>query len=155
MTEPLHVGFSGTRHGMTSDQWVAVHRVLREVTESRKFFAHHGDCIGADAQFSEICNSMLGLATMVVHPGPPSRFSAGCRASIRLNPKPNLERNQDIVDASHVMIVAPLERWPQPRGGTWWTFRAALRALRAGKLTGLHVIGRDGQPFDHGNWKLP
>ena len=56
-----------------------------------------------------------------------------------------MRRNADIVAASRVMLAAPYEDTPQPRGGTWGTIAMARKALAAGKLDRLIVVGRDGR----------
>jgi hypothetical protein len=42
----FHLGFTGTRHGMTEAQ-LAAYRTL--ITEIGPHTLHHGDCIGSDA----------------------------------------------------------------------------------------------------------
>lgn len=141
----LHVGFTGTRFGMTTEQFRAVRRLI----PTGPFTAHHGDCVGADAEFHEICT---GLATIEVHPGPISDLSAGCPGHVRHDPRSHMVRNAAIVAASQVMIAAPPQDDPQSRGGTWATIGMARRALRAGKLRELYVVGRGGQLLRHEEW---
>jgi hypothetical protein len=149
----LHLGFTGTRHGMTPTQFHAVRRVLAEVTADRVFVAHHGDCVGADAEFHDICGTFCGRAIVEIHPGPLSDLSAGCRGTTRHKPMSHMKRDAAIVAASSVMIAAPFEDEPQDRGGTWATIGMARRALRRGELSELHVVGRDGRLLDHGAWQ--
>src|SRR5262245_38799399 len=63
------IGFTGTRHGMTPSQRLAVTAVVHEVAHDSGFVAHHGDCVGADAEFHDLCR-VEPLSTIVVHPGP-------------------------------------------------------------------------------------
>ena len=44
------IGFTGSRKGMTGEQAAVVMRLLLSATEG-----HHGDCVGADEQFHEMC----------------------------------------------------------------------------------------------------
>ena len=44
------IGFTGTRHGMTPLQRAGVAAILQQVAGTGGFVAHHGDCIGADAE---------------------------------------------------------------------------------------------------------
>jgi hypothetical protein len=123
------VGFTGTRDGMTPSQRARVLEILRGATE-----AHHGDCIGADAEFHELA-VYLGVP-VVIHPPEGRRYRAYCNAAeaIRIErPKPYLARNQDIVIASDLLVASPKERTePAPaRGqGTWSTVRFARRYAR-------------------------
>lgn len=152
MTEIQHVGFTGTRLGCTSDQWVGVDRVLREVTGTRAFVAHHGDCVGADAEFHDICLT-IGRVTIEIHPGPISDLSAGCRGHVRHPVEPHMKRNAKIVAVSHIMIGAPPTDEPQERGGTWATIRMAIRAMRNNTLRRLYVVGRGGQLLAWQDWR--
>lgn len=122
MTDQLHIGFTGTRHGMTVAQHVAVARLVHRMAGGRLLIAHHGDCVGADAQFHSICRQ--NGARIIVHPGAPGPNQAECEGDERLAGKPNLERNVDIVAASQIMIAAPLQSMQPVRGGgTWYTVR--------------------------------
>ena len=129
----LHVGFTGTRRGMTTRQELAFQRVLGGLGAVTAF--HHGDCIGADYQAHEIA-AMLDIP-IVIHPpidGSRRAFCATstdlaswCVAEIR-KPLPYLERNRAIVDASSVLIAVPYEaRGSVPRSGTWSTVRYAVK----------------------------
>lgn len=148
----LHIGFTGTRHGMSAEQFHMVRRLIIEASDGEVFFAHHGDCVGADAEFHEICSTLCGQCLVTVHPGPISDLSAGCTCTERLAPQPHMRRNAAIVAASQVMIAAPYESEPQKRGGTWATIGMAVRALKRGSLRTLYVVGRDGVLLDHGAW---
>lgn len=149
----IHIGFTGTRHGMTTAQrahvvvLVDVHRGI-----TTDLVAHHGDCVGADSQFHAIVRGCPG-ARIVLHPGPLSEHSAGCDGDERLPPAQPMRRNWAIVAASTIMIAAPLEHEPQRRGGTWATIRMAMKALRRDQLRALYVVGREGQLLEHGGWK--
>jgi hypothetical protein len=59
MTGPTtrHIGFTGTRHGMTPAQRHAVSQLIAELAAGAAFTAHHGDCVGADAEFHDLCRS--------------------------------------------------------------------------------------------------
>ena len=46
----MKLGFTGTRRGMTSDQQIRVTLLVAELGPKE---AHHGDCVGADAEFHE------------------------------------------------------------------------------------------------------
>lgn len=161
----LHVGFTGTRVGMSDAQALTVMRLLEEQIDDMMIvdlagpIAHHGCCVGADAEFHEIAKRWLypvggGIA---MHPGPDginrAKFAAEVPGDIIFSPQSHARRNAAIVAASQIMIAAPLESTPQKRGGTWMTIGMARRALRAGKLQALYVVGRDGKLLEHEGWK--
>jgi len=98
----------------------------------------HGDCVGADEQFHDICRE-LG-AKMHGHPGPDGPLRAGCLFDTSAFPKDYLKRNHDIVNLSDCMIAAPAQREEQQRSGTWSTVRFAKQI---GKL--LIMLWPDGE----------
>ncbi len=154
----MEIGFTGTRYGMATAQHRAVGTVLNallidEDKIRRSATAHHGCCIGADEEFAGMC--WAHYVRLIGHPPIVKSFESmrATRLCDELRePNSYQVRNQAIVDASDVMIATPRESQPQPVGGTWMTIRMALRALRSGKLTRLHVIGPDGAELDHGGW---
>jgi hypothetical protein len=151
----LHLGFTGTRFGMSPAQRSMVRHlveglVLMRPTAYETVAAHHGMCVGADSEFHEMCHE-LGIR-VIGHPGPPGEFSADLVCNERLEPTNHMRRNAAIVAVSSIMIAAPRENTPQPRGGTWATIGMARRELRRLKLGVLHVVDRDGQLMDHREW---
>jgi hypothetical protein len=148
----ISIGFSGTRSGMSEPQWDVVQQVLYLVSSADVFSAHHGDCIGSDAEFHASCMAS-SRARVILHPGPVASlraFSVG--ATSERVALPFLVRNRAIVDASDVLIAAPMEYEPQASGGTWHTIGLARQALRR-HLRALYVVGRDGELLDHTSWK--
>lgn len=121
---PVVLGFTAAREGMTPAQY---RRVEELVAEHAPAGARHGDCVGGDAQFHEICRA-AGVPVVLHPPIDPTR-RARCRgAAEELPPKDFTDRNRDIVRESTRMIAAPKEQSePQPaRGqGTWSTVRYA------------------------------
>jgi hypothetical protein len=158
MRDTLHIGFTGTRHGMTCDQWERVIEAIGEAGNEDPIVAHHGCCVGADVQFHRDVRRLVPPSELRVigHPGPDwpnGPLCAEVECDEMMEPAPYMWRNLAIVSTSNVMIAAPLENEPQPRGGTWATIRMALKALRAGKLRALYVVGREGQLLNHEEWK--
>jgi hypothetical protein len=122
----LHLGFTGTRYGMTPAQSVAVERLTRRLAEAHYVVAHHGDCVGADAEFHEIAR--LYVDRIVIHPPVDEMRRAFCRpADEWRDARSHLARNQAIVTESMIMIAAPFE-CEHRRGGTWYTI-AHVRKL--------------------------
>jgi hypothetical protein len=101
---------------------------VRWILRSRADIFHHGDCIGADAQAHEIAEE-LGLL-VVIHPPLDSSKRAWCESEYIREPKAYLERNEDIVLATELLIVAPRGFSEMRRSGTWATARAAQKIGR-------------------------
>ena len=118
------IGFAGTQKGMSNNQKEQVWKLL---THIRIHIAHHGDCIGADAQFHKMLQELK--IPIVIHPASGvGEKRAFCAGFDYIKPeKSPLTRNKDIVDVSHVMIAAPKGEKEQIRSGTWATIRYALK----------------------------
>jgi hypothetical protein len=124
----IHIGFTGTRYGITDNQIASMTRLMKEVHESagKQVTAHHGDCEGADA-FFHVSASVFGWR-IHVHPPIGNSRRAHCAGDVTAKPKPYLVRNADIVAESDVMFAMPLDMTEQARGGTWATIRMARKA---------------------------
>jgi hypothetical protein len=127
------IGFTGTSRGMTEPQRKTVAELLEPGAEF-----HHGDCVGADAQAAAIARS-FGCK---LHCHPPEKMQARAfvHSDVVAPPKPFLERNHDIVDASELMIATPNTVVEVLRSGTWATIRYARR-----KQTPLLIVWPDGE----------
>jgi hypothetical protein len=133
------IGFTGTRQGMTAWQREVVRRVLLTATE-----AHHGDCLGADAEFHEL--AWAGGIDLVIHPPEDDKAQARCVGALMVHPpKPYLERNKDIVDGTDLLVATPKEA-KEPRvkrgSGTW---ACIGYARRVGKR--ILIVWPDGESF--------
>jgi hypothetical protein len=142
MSQSIHIGFTGTRHGMTRQQMKCVTQALKtHFTPGASF--HHGDCIGSDVQAAEIATK-IGYLT-VAHPGlnPRDPNSTRTRAfhlsDTILAVRPFLVRDRDIVDAVTIMIATPHTATEIRRSGTWTTVRYARTQQRS-----LLLYGPDG-----------
>ena len=84
----LHIGFTGTRQGMTEHQksgicWHASHSGI---------ILHHGDAVGADAEAHDIAVELdCGI---VIHPPDDVRQRALKIAALNRAPRPYLDRNK-------------------------------------------------------------
>lgn len=144
-----HVGFTGTRHGMTPSQKVKVRAKLTRYLAIGAVF-HHGGCAGADVEAAAIARE-LGYR-VVRHPGPdPARALDPVAAAALVGESVDDEtrerashftRNRAIVDECSVLIATPLAGEPPPMkaGGTWYTINYALRI---GKPMSIYLIGPD------------
>lgn len=137
-----HVGFTGTQRGMTTQQIDMVQRLLEE---TRPKWAHHGDCIGADAQFDSLAKN----AGVLVHGHPCTITSkrAWCWFDLEEEPAEALRRNKSIVAFSDFMIAAPGEFEEVLRSGTWATIRYARKSM-----TDLYIVYPDGELITEGSF---
>lgn len=120
------IGITATQYGMTDKQKEHVARLLRPHRGSE---FHHGMCVGGDEEAAMIAGN-LGLIT-VAHPGleRPDKRSLFV-SDVMLEPKPNLERNRDIVAVCGRLLVAPQGPERVLRSGTWATLRHAEKVGR-------------------------
>lgn len=123
----LQIGFTGTKNGMTSRQRELIRNKLLNLKFEGFQYVHHGDCIGADAQFHEIALS-IGFH-VVIHPPSNPRLRAHLHdAYTQILPvKEYLQRNHDIVNASSIMLATPKGDIEEIRSGTWATVRYARK----------------------------
>lgn len=114
---------------MTHAQRFTLLDVLRGL---EPFYAHHGDCIGADEEFHDT-TFLAQCLKRVIHPPLDNTKRAFCvpaRGDVVRPPDEYLVRNQTIVNSSTHMIAAPGQDTEQLRSGTWSTVRQARRAQR-------------------------
>lgn len=128
-----HVGFTGTRNGMTMVQMDNLTGILlaQKKRDVDNWF-HHGDCIGSDEQAHKIAKD-LGYK---VHLHPPSddKQQAFCQEYDAITePKSYRARNRDIIRTCGVLVATPAEDQVMVssgmfnfRGsGTWMTVHMA------------------------------
>jgi hypothetical protein len=120
------VGFTGTQRGLTFRQYITLEVHLHKFSFSDARF-HHGDCVGADAEASEIARR-LGFR-IVAHPPTNVKKRAYVPVDEVFPPRPYLERNHVIVSVTDILFACPGEVPEQLRSGTWATLRYA-RKLR-------------------------
>jgi hypothetical protein len=125
----FHVGFTGTRSGLTPTQAATLRRVAQELAhhEDKNRWLHHGDCVGGDlAAHNEFGEQGFKVC---VHPPQEGKHRAMTVGDVHMAWKPNLERNMQIVFHSDVMVACP--SGPELlRSGTWATIRYARKAER-------------------------
>ena len=119
------VGFTGTQHGMTSEQLDQV-KVLILAIEGTEF--HHGDCIGADEQAALVAKD--SSYRVVGHPPTTSSKRAYFNSDEEFTPESYLNRNHTIVDETEILIAAPRNPVEKLRSGTWSTIRYARKKSR-------------------------
>ena len=133
----MQIGFTGSQTGMSSPQHLFIQTYIQH-TQPKIFSTHHGDCVGADAEFHEICENEEIAVTL--HPPSNNEKRAFCSAGQVRAPLPYLVRNKKIVDACTLLIACP--SGPElPRSGTWATVRYARRQRRR-----LMIVMPNGEP---------
>lgn len=107
-----------------------IESVMRLLSSLKPVAVHHGDCIGADAAFHDLCNHQ-GIS-IIIHPPLEDRKRARCSGpNVTILPsKTFLARNHNIVDACEVLIAAPFKEKEVLRSGTWATVRYAEKIGR-------------------------
>lgn len=139
------LGFTGSRNEPTMIQIIWLAETFKLWKPSK---LHHGACVGADAEAHKM--AVANKVQVIVHPPenqklmmlPDALLSLHGGVSIR-SPKPYLDRNRDIVDASDMLIALP--GGPQrPKSGTWYTINYALR-----QKIPVHICYPDGSADYH------
>ncbi len=122
------IGFTGTRVGMTHLQKVTVRTILNTIPPNGVV---HGDCVGADAEFHDIIESLNETRAVSIHitlrPSTLHDTRAHCLADYEYYAEKPLIRNKYIVSDSDILIAAPKEFHEIQRSGTWATIRHARK----------------------------
>lgn len=123
----MKIGFTGTQHGMTIQQFDTLYPLLKKL-KTTEF--HHGDCIGADADATSLVHD---IGKIIIHCHPPKNKSKRAftnklyEESVVYGEKEYLTRNKDIVDKCDILIAMPKEFEEELRSGTWATIRYARK----------------------------
>lgn len=126
-----HLGFTGTRHGMTDKQRMVVAKAVESAVKrlpyvgEDRLIIHHGDCVGADAEFHDITGPRC---KRIGHLPEDDTHRAFCTFDETRSPLPHMKRNKAIVAESDAMIATPYESAEQERGGTWKTIGFTRKA---------------------------
>ena len=119
----MKIGFTGSRFGMTPQQKEVITRL--EIFTTKVSEAHHGDCLGSDADFHHFIREIDQAIRTIIHPGFPANhlddttLRAFCEGDHTSPPKSFLARNRDIVDETDMLIATPATK--KEMGGTWYT----------------------------------
>lgn len=125
----IRVGFTGTRHGMTTSQWQELEDLLAILVKDRDVRWHDGDCVGSDDQAHSVINKVTSdQAYTIGHPCNLSKYRAWRDFDELKEELPPLVRNKKIVEQSDIMFAAP-EGFDEIGigSGTWATIRYARR----------------------------
>lgn len=116
------IGFTGTIVGVTSERLSHLRSRLARALDRGFDTVHHGDCVGADAQFHDIAAG-LGFC-VVIHPPANPKLRAHKIGDSMMPELGYIARNHNIVDAANVMIACPKNPAQEElRSGTWATVR--------------------------------
>ena len=129
MSEVDHVGFTGTRIGLSSTQRHSLRTVLAELKNDGAIWFHHGDCVGADEEAHQVAKA-LGYKTHAHPPDVMAYAAVTLDADITEEPAPYMVRNQAIVDVCDILVACPKQESDHTmttRSGTWTTVRKAIR----------------------------
>jgi hypothetical protein len=124
----IHIGFTGTRKGMTSEQNEKIRFTLQSFRDyhfGMDLVFHHGDEPHSDREAAEIAQK-IGYR---IKPHPPAAMTS----------EDLLKRNREIVAAVENLFAAPGGFKEELRSGTW----ATVRYGRQAGLEGL-IIWPDG-----------
>lgn len=143
------LGFTGSRghapfYRMPPSQLFALKDWLKEQQPEE---VHHGDCLGADAEFHDaVVAGVAGCCRIVIHPPLDGKQRAFCSTlDVRVEtvyPARFLDRNHDIVRASERLLACPRDK-EALRSGTWATVRYARKLGKA-----ITIISADGEVTD-------
>ena len=134
----LKVGFTGTRHGMTSIQQEEFKKIIK-AKEISEF--HHGMCRGSDKQAHDHITEVKNDKNIRIV-GHPPRFKgslARCKCDILRKADEYLVRNRNIIDQTDILIATP-DTKEKVMSGTWSTIRYARKQKR--KIYIIHKNGR-------------
>jgi len=129
----FHIGITATRLGVTGPQAKAILDVLRYNAMTKDLVGlcmHQGCCVGGDEQIT-IMAATLGTIPIVAYPPTIKTYEsklAVALSSTIMADQDYLVRNQSIVDASDLLIVAPKGDRQRLRSGTWSTYRYAIKS---------------------------
>lgn len=131
----MSLGFTGT-----SDEKAITCLQIRSVEGflgiARPTHVHHGDCIGWDSKFHDICFQLENCSVSHITIHPPlilakRAFKQMDKHYVKMaievvGPKPYLDRNKDIVDETDMLLACP-HGAEYLRSGTWSTVRYARK----------------------------
>ncbi len=126
-----HLGFVGTRAGMTAAQLRSVRACFVDAVEDGARVFHHGDCVGADEEAYWMARDFELI--LVAHPAVMRHeFRARTVNDERREMATPPIRNEVLIEESDLLIAAPArDSNRHKRGGVAW--HAVRHARRVGK----------------------
>lgn len=130
---------TGNRFGISPEAELSL---LEFISKNDIKEVHHGDCLGADKAFHDLCAERE--IRVVVHPPTNKAQRAFCKSDDIKREKPYLQRNKDIVNETDMLIAFPGTKVEQLRSGTWSTVRYAKETNKP-----ILIVYPDGSVFSH------
>lgn len=127
----MKIGVTGTRTGMNEWQFEQLSSFLTTVFIPGAEL-HHGDCVGVDVEAGELARE-LGY-TIVCHPPTNHKLRAYHNGDKIHEPFGYLARDRNIVDATEMLLVVPLQVKWSSQGGTWFTHDYAIKQNKPLKI---------------------
>lgn len=133
----IRIGYSGSRHGMTRPQMLAVsdylhHTLLVNDWDEPLIEFHHGDCTGGDAQAHVIAT--VTRCRIIAHPPLNSKYRAWCQADEIRPPDGYLRRDWAIANETGELLATPSSPVPDVHSGTWITAMYAVQLGHPARL---------------------
>lgn len=122
----IKIGFTGTRDEITEFQRTSLKTILQGIKDPIES-VHHGDCVGADTAFHEVCTE-LGFK-IVIHPPEKQDLRAFNKGDVMMEEKSYFARNRDIVDECDLLIACTKTNF-ETKGGTWYTINYAIKKAK-------------------------
>lgn len=120
----MKIAFSGTQIGLSIKQHEELINLIKKI---KPIEAHHGLCIGSDAEFHDIIRKYFPNYKIIGHPPLNKNAYVYKECDEYRKAKEYLIRNHDIVDESDILIACPFENKEILRSGTWATIRYARK----------------------------
>ena len=130
----MKLGMTGNRYGMNT---TSKKKLIEFIKNNKIDEVHHGDCVGADKEFHDICVS--NNIKIIIHPPTDDKLRAFCQSDNILPQKEYIQRNKDIVDSTDMLIGFPNGKKETLHSGTWSTIRYARK-----KQKQIYLIFPDG-----------
>lgn len=134
-----HLGFTGTKRGITPAQRSKLKTVLSELRLDGFLWMHNGDCVGADDTAGKLWSTHPINGMVMLHPPDNPKFRAYLVADITCEPRGYIHRDRHIVLCSHTLVATPGGFEEEVRSGTWTTIRYARTRRRR-----IYIIYPDG-----------
>ncbi len=131
------IGTTGSRSGMSNNQKTSLVSILNQLISfnNKIIEIHHGDCVGSDSQFHNICVDIIPNISIIIHQPEKDILRANMHllkprngeiVSLK-NKLSYLNRNKKIVDNSDILIAFPSSINEVMYSGTWSTIRYAKK----------------------------
>ena len=132
----MKIGVTGTREGANEAQLLTVIKFMESLGPNHEL--HHGDCKGVDVQVAAAARARGWR--IVCHPPKSTETQGHFGGDEVREPLGYLQRDRNIVDATELLLVVPLQNKWQPKGGTWYTHDYAVKK---GKTVELFYPGEE------------